>query len=75
MRKSTFYICENKGTDYCAADQHLCFHYIDSTIHLLPKIESLLSFFRGCTARFVSDLVETPEGRFSHDTAHLALLF
>ena len=23
----------------CAADQRLCFHFIDSTIHLLPKPE------------------------------------
>ena len=34
-------ICENKGADElrsnCAADQHLYFRYIDSTIPLLPK--------------------------------------
>ena len=37
MRKPAFCICENKGPDQlsgnCAADQHLCFRYID----LLPK--------------------------------------
>ena len=40
MRKPAFCIGENKGADqlcvYCAADQHFCFHYIDSTIPLLP---------------------------------------
>ena len=44
MRKSAFLTCENKGL---AADQHLCFCYIDSTIPLLPKseISSLLQPF------------------------------
>ena len=36
MRKQSFCICENKGVD-CAADQRLCFRYIDSTISLLSK--------------------------------------
>ena len=44
MRKPAFLHCENKGTDKlridCAADQHFCFHYIDSTIPLLPKCEN-----------------------------------
>ena len=43
MRKPAFCICEKKGADelhgYSAADQHLRFHYIDSTIPLLPKSE------------------------------------
>ena len=43
MRKSTFCICENKDADQLrgnrAADQRLCFRYIDSTIPLLPKSE------------------------------------
>ena len=29
------------------------------------------AFFCGCTARFVSDQVENPEDRFSHNEAHL----
>ena len=41
MRKPDFCICENKGADQlrsnCAADQHLCFRYVDSTIPLLSK--------------------------------------
>ena len=41
MKKSDFCICENKDADQlrsnCAADQRLCFRYIDSTIPLLPK--------------------------------------
>ena len=36
-----FCICENRGADqlrgYGAADQSLCFRYIDNTIPLLPK--------------------------------------
>ena len=36
MMKPVFADCENKGTDQLhrnyKADQHLCFHYIDSTI-------------------------------------------
>ena len=37
-RKPAFCISENKGTDQLpTADQHLCFHYTDSTIPLLPK--------------------------------------
>ena len=41
MRKPAFCICQNRGMDQLranhAADQHLCFRYIDSTIPLLPK--------------------------------------
>ena len=41
MRMSAFCVCENKGADQlpgnCAADQRLCFRYIDSTDSLLPK--------------------------------------
>ena len=44
MRKTAFCICKNKDADQlpsnCAADQRLCFHYIDSTIPLLPKSEN-----------------------------------
>ena len=44
MRKPAFNIyAKNKGADQLhgsrAADQHLCFCYIDSTIPLLPKFE------------------------------------
>ena len=43
MRKPFFCICENKGADQlrsnCAADQRLCFRYIDTTIPLLSKSE------------------------------------
>ena len=38
-----FCICKNKDAaqlrSNCEADQHLCFHYIDSTIPLLPKYQ------------------------------------
>ena len=43
MRKPAFCICENKDADQLCgnleAHQHLCFHYTDSTIPLLPKSE------------------------------------
>ena len=43
MRKPAICICENKAADqlhsYCAADQCLCFRYIDGTIPLLSKSE------------------------------------
>ena len=41
MRKPAFCICENKDADQLRgnreADQRLCFRYLDSTLHLLPK--------------------------------------
>ena len=44
VRKPAFCICENKGVDQLRGnprqpDQHLCFHYTDSKIPLLPKSE------------------------------------
>ena len=79
MRKHAFCICKNKGADQLhsnrAADQRLCFCYIDSTILLLPLSEIsclwALAIFCGCTTRFVSDLVGNPEDRFSLDVAHI----
>ena len=65
MKKTPFCVCENKGADQlhgnCTADQRLCFGYIDSATPLPPKRENFkpLAIFCGCTARFVSDLVET----------------
>ena len=76
MSKPTFCKCKNKGAAQLhvnrAVDQHLCFHYINSIIPLLPKYEisSLKPIFCGCTAGFVSDLVGNPKDRFSHDMAH-----
>ena len=56
-----------------AADQSLCFCYINSTILLLPRSKKFkpLAIISGCTAQFVSDLDGNPELRFSHDTAHI----
>ena len=50
MRKPALCIYKNKDADQLGgdreADQHLCFHYTDNTIPLLPKseISSLQSF-------------------------------
>ena len=76
MSKPAFCICEYKGADQlhdnCAADQRLCFHYIESTIPLIPQseISSLKAIVCGCTVRFVSDLVGNRADRFSPDMAH-----
>ena len=72
LRKPDFCICENKDADQLRgnreADQRLCFRYTDSTIPLLSK---LLVIFCSCTARFMSDLVENPEDRFSQNEAQI----
>ena len=62
MRKPTICIGENKGTDQlrsnCEADQHLYFHYSDSTIPLLLKSKlSLLACCCDCTGQFMLELV------------------
>ena len=79
MRKPDFGYAKTKAQISCAnqlrgnhaTDQRLCFHYIDSTIPLLPKSEiyKFLAIFCHCTAWFVSDLVGNPKDRFSHDAA------
>ena len=71
VKKPDFCICENKD----AADQRLCFSYIDSTISLLLQSEIFkpLAIFCGCTSRFLSDLVRNPEDRFSNDESHICL--
>ena len=69
MSKPDFCICENKDTDHLhgnrAADQLLCFRYIDSINPLLPKseISSLPTY-----VQFVSNLIENPKDRFSHSS-------
>ena len=69
--KSAFCISKIKA----AADQRLCFSYIDSKIPLLPKKRSFmpLAILCGCIARFVSDLVRNLEDRISRDAAHIIL--
>ena len=61
MGKPTICIGENKDADQLRsnweADQHLCFHYTDSTIPLLSF--QPLTIFCDFTAQFVWDLVGT----------------
>ena len=57
----------------CAADQHLCFRYIDSTLN--PKLQASIALFCGCTALFASDLVGNLEERFSLDAAQLVQVY
>ena len=67
MRGHAFCILENKGADqlsgYRAADQHICFHYVDSTSPLKFQASRhlLLSYSQVC--------VGNPEDRFSHEAA------
>ena len=86
MRKTAFYICENRLFTYaktkmhadqlssnCAADQRLCFPYMESTIPLLPKSETSSLKLSSVVVQpgFVSDLVGNPEDRFSYNEAHM----
>ena len=82
MRKFIVVFCnpKTKAKISCAiTDQCLLFRFIDRTIALLSKSEnsSLLhvAIFFGCTSRFVSDLLGNPDGRFSHNEAHIPLLW
>ena len=74
MRKTAFCICENKDADQLRgnreADQRLCSRYTDIT---LPLHFKHLAIFFDCTARFVSDLVGNPAGRFSHNEAQIII--
>ena len=80
VRKPTLCICENKDADkLCGnreADKRICFRDMDSTIPILSKSEIssfYIAIFSGCADRFVSDLVENHEDRFSHNKAQLIL--
>ena len=74
MRKPTFCICENKDADQLRgnreADQHLCFHYIDSTIPLLSKFE-ISSHLQKLYSLVCVGPGRKPECWFSHDAAHI----
>ena len=73
MRKTFFSICKKKGVDqvHCnhAADQRLCFCYIDSVIPLLPKSLIPSQQPSSVAVQFVLDQVAHPENRLPHDTA------
>ena len=66
MRKPAFCKCKNKGADQLcgnrAADLLLCFHYIDSTIHVLPNSCFLNEPRHDKTNILVSDLVRHKSG-------------
>ena len=61
MRKSTVFICKNKGADQlrsnCKADQCLCFRYriVQFRYFLNPNFQPLAIFY-ACSARFVLGL-------------------
>ena len=75
MRKPAFCICENNDADQLRgnreAGQLLCFHYLDSTIPLLPKSE-IVSFLPSSVAvqhDFCRTWSETPKTGFSYNEA------
>ena len=76
MRKPTFGICENKGADQLRGNRRLCFRFIVSikVLYFRKKIKPL-AIFCDCTARFVSDLVGTPENWFSYNEAQITSIF
>ena len=65
VRKPTFYICKNKGTDRLrddsAPNKRPCLFTFLIGNFKLPAI------FCGCTARIMSDLIGNPEDGFSRD--------
>ena len=71
MRKSAFCICKNKRRSAVPLPAPLF------SLHRWynPSSSKILNFKRltifGCTAQFVSDLVGSPEDRFSRDAAHV----
>ena len=74
MKKPAICICKNKGADQLhgnhAADQCLCFRYIDSIVPLISKSEISIC---GCTGQFVSGVVGNQEDRLSCNTAHIMI--
>ena len=75
MRKLAFCICKNKGADQLcgngSADQHLCFR--NTSKFSKSEMKSLI-IFCGCTAWNVLNLIGNPEGRFSHEVAHMSCI-
>ena len=70
MRKFAICICKTKGVDQLrgnhAADQRLCFGYVDFNNPSTSLIRNFmpLAIFCGCTTWFVSDRSETPKTGF-----------
>ena len=75
MRKPAFCICENKDADQLCenreADQCLCFHYIDSTIHLLSiyEISSLWQKRSGRPRKSWDEVIKNDREKLDMDSA------
>ena len=71
MRKTTFFICENKDADQLRgnreADQRLCFRYTDSATHLLLKSHFLWLYSLVCVGPG-----KKPDCWFSHEADQLS---
>ena len=74
MRKPAFCICENKDADQLRGTAKLISAFVFATpivkplFFLNPKFQASSHLLW-----FVSDLVENPEDRFSHNEAHLCI--
>ena len=79
IRKPTFCICENKGADQlcsngdCAADQCLCFRYIDSTTlyFLNLKFQASWHLLHWLYSPVCVRPGRNPEDRFFHNVAQI----
>ena len=67
------YVFESRLEKTCAADQRLCFRFMDRTIFffLNPKFQASTHFLWLYSLIFVFELVENPGDRFSRDVARL----
>ena len=76
--KTCFLHMQNKGADQLlcnhAADQHLCFRYLESTIPLLSKSKIFCSHLLWLYSLVCSGPGRNPEDRLYHDTVHLQLV-
>ena len=78
MIKPNFCLCKNKGAGQLCSNYTTqmtnTFVFAIRTVQCLfffkPNFK-LLTIFCSCTGRFVSDLVGSPNDRFSHVTAHI----
>ena len=73
MRKPAFAYAKTKTQISLAVTAKLISAFVFAYMQNL-NFKSL-AIFCGCTARFVSDLVENPEDRFSHLTTQLNYVF
>ena len=78
MGKPAFCLCKKRCRSASRMTAKLISAFVFATRIVNPSTSTIQNFkplaiFCGCTARFVSDLVRNPKGRFSCDTAYISL--